>query len=121
MRRTTSEVRHSERRRTELHARYLQGLAEAATQAANTTIEESAARKSVLSVATTLEAECQISEKPKPNVVLDALVNHHVLVREREPAGYSFQHQQFPGMVCLQSCRRSDDGGTRMSKRPEQP
>ena len=79
----------------ELHARYLQGLAEAATQAANTTIEESAARKSVLNVATALEAECQISEKPKPNVVLDALVNHHVLVREREPAGYSFQHQQF--------------------------
>ena len=79
----------------ELHARYLRGLAEAATQAANTTIEESAARKSVLSVATALEAECQISEKPKPKLVLDALVNHHVLVREREPAGYSFQHQQF--------------------------
>ena len=79
----------------ELHARYLQGLAERATRAANTTIGDSAARKSVLDAATALEAEGQISGKPKPNVVLDVLVNHHVLVREREPAGYSFQHQQF--------------------------
>ena len=79
----------------ELHARYLQGLAETATRAANTTIGNSAARKSVLDAATALEAEGQISGKPKPNVVLDVLVNHHVLVREREPAGYSFQHQQF--------------------------
>ena len=79
----------------ELHARYLQGLAETATRAANTTIGDSAARKSVLDVANALEAEGQISGKPKPNVVLDVLVNHHVLVREREPAGYSFQHQQF--------------------------
>ena len=79
----------------ELHTRYLQGLAETATRAANTTIGDSAARKSVVDVATVLEAEGQISGKPKPNMVLDALVNHHVLVGEREPAGYSFQHQQF--------------------------
>ena len=79
----------------ELHTRYLQGLAETATRAANTSIGDSEARKSVLVVATALEAEGQISGKPKPNVVLDVLVNHHVLVREMEPAGYSFQHQQF--------------------------
>ncbi len=79
----------------ELHARYLQGLAETATRAANTTIGDSAARKSVFDAATALEAEGQISGKPKPNVVLEALVDHHVLVREKEPAGYSFQHQQF--------------------------
>ena len=79
----------------ELHARYLQGLAETATRAANTTIGDSVARKSVFDAATALEGEGQISGKPKPNVVLAALVNHHVVVREREPAGYSFQHQQF--------------------------
>ena len=79
----------------DLHARYLQGLAETATRAANTTIGDSAARKSVVDAAAALEVEGQISGKPKPNVVLDVLVNHHVLVREREPAGYSFQHQQF--------------------------
>ena len=79
----------------EQHTRYLRGLAETATRAANTTIGDSAACKSVHDVATALEAEGQISGKPKPNMVLDVLVNHHVLVREREPAGYSFQHQQF--------------------------
>ena len=79
----------------ELHTHYLRGLAETAIRAANTTIGDSAARKSVVDVATVLESESQISSKPKPNVVLDVLVNHHVLVREREPAGYSFQHQQF--------------------------
>ena len=79
----------------EQHARYLRGLAETATRAANTTMGDSVARKSVHDVAAVLEAEGQISGKPKPNLVLDTLVNHHVLIREREPAGYSFQHQQF--------------------------
>ena len=79
----------------ELHARYLQGLAETATRAANATIGDNSARKSVLDAAAALQAEGQISYMPKPNAILGVLVNHHVLVREREPAGYSFQHQQF--------------------------
>ena len=79
----------------ELHARYLQGLAETATRAANTTIEDNTARSSVLDAAAVLEAEGQIAVRPQPSAVLDVLVNHHVLVREREPEGYSFQHQQF--------------------------
>ena len=105
----------------ELHTRYLQGLAETATRAANTTIGDSAARKSVVDVATVLEAEGQISGKPKPNVVLDVLVNHHVLVSERETSGLHVPASAISGVVCLQSCRRFDDGGTRVSNRTRQP
>ena len=39
--------------------------------------------------------EGQITEKPQPNAVLEALVSHHVLVRAGDGQGYSFQHQQF--------------------------
>ena len=34
-------------------------------------------------------------EASQPNAVLDVLVNRHVLMRIGDPAGYSFQHQQF--------------------------
>ena len=77
------------------HARYLQELGRTATRAANTTIGESTARRSVSDAAAALEREGQIAVKPQPNTVLDALVNHHVLVREKDPGGFAFQHQQF--------------------------
>ena len=77
------------------HSRYLQQLAEVATRAANTTIGANSARKSVSDAAAALEAEGQIAGIPQPSAVLDALVDHHVLIREREPEGFAFQHQQF--------------------------
>lgn len=77
------------------HQRFLEDLAATATRAANTTLAETLARKSVSETDNTLVAEGQITDKPQPNAVLEALVSHHVLMRAGDPAGYSFQHQQF--------------------------
>ena len=63
--------------------------------AGNTTITEAAARKSISETDDVLLAQGQITDKPQPNAVLEALVSYHVLTRGRDPAGYSFQHQQF--------------------------
>lgn len=78
-----------------LHQRFLEGLATTATRGMNTTIAETVARKSVSKTDDALVAEGQITEKPQPSSVLEVLVSHHVLVRVGDPAGYSFQHQQF--------------------------
>ena len=78
-----------------LHQRFLEGLAVTATRIANTTMSEAVARKSVFETASALEAEGQIIEKPQPSTVLDVLVSYHLLQREGDPSGYSFQHQQF--------------------------
>jgi hypothetical protein len=78
-----------------LHQRFLEDLAATATRAANTTIAETVARKSVSDTDDVLVVEGQITVKPQPNAVLDVLVNRHVLMRIGDPAGYSFQHQQF--------------------------
>jgi hypothetical protein len=78
-----------------LHQRFLEDLAGRATRAVNTTIAEAVARKSVSDTDNALVAEGQITEKPQPNIVLEALVSYHVLLRIGDPAGYSFQHQQF--------------------------
>lgn len=78
-----------------VHQRFLEDLAATATRAANTTIAESVARKSVSETEDALVSEGQITEKPQPNTVLEALVSFHVLMRVDDPAGYSFQHQQF--------------------------
>jgi hypothetical protein len=77
-----------------LHQRFLEDLAATATRAANTTLVETVARKSISETNDTLVAEGQIKDT-QPNTVLEALVSHHVLMRAGDPAGYSFQHQQF--------------------------
>ena len=84
-----SAVTHS------LHQQFLEDLAVSATSTGNTTIVEAVARSCVSNTINTLVAEGQITERPQPNSVLEALVSHHVLVRAGDPAGYSFQHQQF--------------------------
>ena len=86
---TLAEVTHG------LHQRFLEDLAAITTRAANTTIPEAVARKSVSETEGALVAEGQITEKPQPNTVLEALVSHQMLLRIGDPAGYSFQHQQF--------------------------
>lgn len=78
-----------------VHERFLDGLAVTATRALNTTITESDARKSVAETGDSLVEGGQLTKKPQPNTVLEALVSHHVLTRVGEPTGYSFQHQQF--------------------------
>jgi hypothetical protein len=74
---------------------FLNGLAVMATRAANTSIPETSARRSIVETDDWLVADGQLTIKPQPSDVLDALVSHHVLVRTGDPAGYSFQHQQF--------------------------
>lgn len=77
------------------HQRFLEDIAVTATRAANTTLSETMARKSVSVTDDALVAEGQITDKPQPNAVLEALVSHHLLMRADDPTGYSFQHQQF--------------------------
>ncbi|MGZ8913894.1 MAG: NACHT domain-containing protein [Methylobacter sp.] len=77
------------------HQRFLEDLAVTALRSANTTLSETRARKSISVTDDVLVAEGQITEKPQPNAVLEVLVSYHLLMRSEDPAGYSFQHQQF--------------------------
>jgi hypothetical protein len=70
-------------------------LAVLATQTANTTIADNAARWSISNTAALLASTGQIATKPEPEAVLDVLVSNHVLTRAGDTPGYSFQHQQF--------------------------
>ncbi len=74
---------------------FLDGLAVAATHAANTAITDANARTSISATADWLISAGQIVVKPEPNVVLDVLINSHVLMRAADAPGVSFQHQQF--------------------------
>jgi len=86
------------------HGRFLGDLAAAATRAANTTIADPIARKTIAETDNVLAAEGQITDKPQPSAVLDALISHHVLMRAGE--GYSFQHQQFQEWYASRSVER---------------
>jgi hypothetical protein len=78
-----------------LQTEFLSALAVTATQAANTSIPEANARRSVALTDEWLVKDGQLTIKLQTTDVLDALISHHVMVRTGEPAGYSFQHQQF--------------------------
>ncbi|MCY4047655.1 MAG: hypothetical protein OXF42_06100 [Candidatus Dadabacteria bacterium] len=73
--------------------RYLEDMAVFAMRNSNTFITEDKARRSISDTGDLLVSEGQITNKPEPNPVLDALVSNHVLMRMGE-SGYSFQHQQ---------------------------
>lgn len=77
------------------HHAYLEGLAVAATQAAQTSIADSEARRLISKIAADLVSDGQIASKPDPGEVLDLLVSNHVLLRSSDEPGVSFQHQQF--------------------------
>lgn len=77
-----------------VHQRLLESLATTAIRELNTTIAEDVARRCIAEAEDSLVREGQLTQKPQPNTVLEALVNHHALTRVREPPGYSFQHQQ---------------------------
>ncbi|MER9225788.1 hypothetical protein NKI39_09035 [Mesorhizobium sp. M0664] len=74
---------------------FLSDLAVTATRAANTSITDTNARRSISQTDEFLVADGQLTIKPQPSDVLDALVSHHLLVRTGEPVRYRFQHQQF--------------------------
>jgi hypothetical protein len=86
---TLTEVMHG------LHHRFLEDLAATATRNMNTTITDALARRSVSETDDVLVNEGQITDKPQPHAVLETLVSCHVLISAGDPAGYSFQHQQF--------------------------
>ena len=77
------------------HQRYLASIGAIATHAANTIVVEATARSTISDTGEALVAEGQIAAKSEPHEVLEAFVRHHVLIHVDEPAGYSFQHQQF--------------------------
>ena len=75
---------------------YLDGLAVLATTAANTSITDSNARRSISNTARLLVAEGQLTiVTAQPDALLETLVSNHVLMRSGDMPGYSFQHQQF--------------------------
>ena len=92
------QVQHSESLKAITHGLqgvFLSDLAVTATRAANTSITDSNARRSISQTDEFLVADGQLTIKPQPSDVLDALVSHHLLVRTGEPVRYRFQHQQF--------------------------
>ena len=107
-----------------LHRRFLEDLAACATGAGNTTFAEAVARRRVSETVSALVAEGQITERPQPDSVLETLANYHVLVRTREPAGYSFQHQQFQEWYASHHAERrilasADEGTSRQALQDE--
>lgn len=78
-----------------VHRELLAALAIAATQATNTTIQDSHARAIISQAEDRLVAAGQITIRPQPATVLDVLVNQHTLIRSGADSGVSFQHQQF--------------------------
>ena len=88
-----------ERLNTELHGTHtnmLVGLAVEATRATNTAIPETIARRTISREAQHLLSEGQLGTSPQPDMVLDVLVNFHVLTRSSlDGASFGFQHQQF--------------------------
>ncbi|MER9615552.1 hypothetical protein [Mesorhizobium sp. M0207] len=92
------QAQHTESLRVVTHGLqgvFLSDLAVTATRAANTSITDTNARRSISQTDEFLVAEGQLAIKPQPSDVLDALVSHHLLVRTGEPVRYRFQHQQF--------------------------
>jgi hypothetical protein len=104
------QVQHSEPLRAVTHGLqgvFLSDLAVAATRAANTSITDSTARRSISQTDEFLVADGQLTIKPQPSDVLDALVSHHLLVRTGEPVRYRFQHQQFQEWYASREAERA--------------
>ena len=84
--------------RKELHGFHddmLIGLALEANRTANTVLSDTNARHVISGIEAGLSANGQLTTQPQPVIVLDVLVNGHVLVRSSSGGGISFQHQQF--------------------------
>lgn len=87
---------------------YLEGLAVTMTVDANTSVTDTVARKVVAGVSRSLIDSGQLAyATAQPVVLLDALVNAHVLVRSGGTAGLSFQHQQFQEWFASQEVERA--------------
>jgi nucleotide-binding universal stress UspA family protein len=96
-----AHLKHSDALREQLqdcHRRYLRAIGRYLASEDDVAISQSELRKQVAIAEQQLIDESQISEKPNPQKIIDALVSHHVLIERANPGReclYSFQHQQF--------------------------
>lgn len=74
---------------------YLVNLAVFAMKSSNTVIPETNAKRTISETSFFLEQEGQITQKPQPLHVLEALIANHVLIRRPDTTSFMFQHQQF--------------------------
>lgn len=74
---------------------FLKDLATLAIRTANTAITDQEARQSIFETENALAANGQMTIKPQPESILEALVSDHILMRLGGLSGYSFQHHQF--------------------------
>lgn len=89
------------------HTSFLESLAVRATNAANTTIMESDARRAIAATSILLIQDGQLSIAPQPHHVLEVFVGQHVLTHAGEPTGFSFQHQQFQEWYASHAAERA--------------
>ena len=77
------------------HKDMLAALAVECISKAATAISEHRARTIVSEIGNCLREKGQIAQPLQPTIVLDVLVNHHILVRGGSQGSISFQHHQF--------------------------
>lgn len=109
------QVQHAEPLKVVTHGlqgAFLSDLAVTALRAANTSIMDADARRSISKTDDLLVDEGQLKIGPQPSDVLDALVSHHLLVRTGEPVRYRFQHQQFQEWYASRDVERAILEGT---------
>ncbi|MDX6008408.1 NACHT domain-containing protein [Cupriavidus necator] len=103
---------------------YLEGLAVFGARSAQPSISDNQARRSVSETSSVLFDDGQIAARPGPADVLGVLVNHHVLMRLGDTAGFSFQHHQFQEWYASHHVERrmleaASDGKARESLKTE--
>ena len=77
------------------HGKMLTAIAVEATNGSSVVVADEVARRAVKHTSDNLVAQGQLMTPPQPTAVIDALVDHHVLVRVKTGSSISFQHQQF--------------------------
>jgi hypothetical protein len=85
---------------------YLDGIAVAITSAAASGITDQGAMRSISDAGAALVQGGLIANKPEPRIVLDLLVDNHMLMRAADNVAVSFQHQQFQEWYASHSVER---------------
>lgn len=78
-----------------LHRNLLSDLASTANSSRTTALTEEQARTSITKAVTRLQASHQLTAPLQPAMVLDTLVDSHLLTRSSASSSIGFQHQQF--------------------------
>ncbi|HTT82688.1 MAG TPA: hypothetical protein VMF67_04345 [Rhizomicrobium sp.] len=96
---------------------YLISLATFATTTANTSVTDANARRSVSQTAHILVSDGQITIPAQPDVLLNALVSNHVLVRLGDEQGYGFRVMRRPATGSKRKFSTNGNGKKRFSSR----